>query len=434
MMYGESSMALRDAIADLLHQRRIATPHADPVEILQAPQFQDYRDDITLITRYRHAVLGWCLQTSRIAAKWSPTQTIGSTTYGAAYGLHEQLLVAFALSAAGSPSMRELTTSSPHRVVELWRQAARAAVLAEADFNTTLTPGTLGTSECFVILQDVAEITRAMVMLERRYRALPGWPELTDTPRLARHAASASLFARPHSTGYSVDHRGQNDALELVSVDTHSGIAGVLAAEHNLHIHLRRHFPTAIALRLVLDSQRALSATAATLLLDRQPDLEQRWTTRAQTYRLLTSHARTLGGLVGHDAPFAEEATALAACLRHLQDAPLTDRGATQLDELFKRIDAGILRTLRAGANERLYFQRVTLPRIDTASPGVVRQTRTRYAPLGTVHSDLLGLAATRLTPPRSHSSPSANDSRRESERAAVRQGRPRDQQHRIEL
>lgn len=399
-MYGETSAALRHALAELLRHPRIAKPHGTIHDIRHAPEHQAHRDDVALATRYRHTVLGWCYQTSRILAPIHLPNT------GPAFDLHEQLHVAYATShlAPGAPTIDELTTPHHSPVIERWRQAARAAVLAEADYNHGIAPGAHSNAEALVILTDIAEATCALAALERWHRPLPVWPTLTDTPRLAHRAKFAILYANQHTTDHTVDHRGHQDTppLELVTDTPRHGIAGVLAAEHNLLVHLTRHFPDATALRLVLDSQHLVSTVATRHLPHHLDDLANHWNTRAALYRTLTKAARDLGGHIGHGAPTASEVAALAHRLRHLEpDASLTARDAHRLDDTFAHLDARIAATLQTGARERLYFQRTTLPRINTAALGIIKPPRTRYTTLETENSQLLTLAASELTPPR---------------------------------
>src|SRR3546814_14975408 len=53
-----------------------------------------------------------------------------------------------------------------------------------------------------------------------------------------------------------------------------------------------------------------------------------------------------------------------------------------QLDALFTHIDRRIAAITRAGANDRSYLLRVTIPRIDKSAPGAVKEQRARHVPL----------------------------------------------------
>lgn len=396
-MYGHSTAAVRDAVGELLHHQRLTKP-TGAVHVLDAPRFDGYRDDLALITRYRQVLLGWCCQLARIATAYSLPGTAGEASSSPARDLHEHLRSAYAHSPARAPAMDELTTPASTSVVETWRTAARAAVLAEVDFNPTLAPGALSAGERIVMLRDVADVTHALVSLERRYRSLPGWLPLDNTRRLGRSAHLARLFADGQQVDYAIDHRGHRPCPGLMADGERTGIAGLLAAEHNLYVQLVRHFPDATSLRLVLDSQRLISAAAAVTTGEVDPELAHAWAARAETYRLLTQHTRDLGGQVGHGAPAAREALILATRLRILGRPTMASPEADGFAELFNQVDARIAEIVRAGARQDLYFLRVPLPRIDTSRSGLTKPVRHRYAPLSAVGSDLVDVITSRLS------------------------------------
>ncbi|QCX27667.1 hypothetical protein [Nocardioides jishulii] len=395
-MYGHSSAAVRDAVGELLHHQRLTKP-IGAVHILDDPRFDDYRDDLALITRYRQVLLGWCCQLARITTAYSLPGTAGESSSSPARDLHEHLRSAYAHSPARAPSMDELTTPASTSVVEIWRTAARAAVLAEVDFNPTLAPAALSAGERIVMLKDIADVTHALVSLERRYRTLPGWLPLDNTRRLGRSAHLARLFADAQQVDYAIDHRGQRPCPGLMADGERTGIAGLLAAEHNLYVQLVRHFPDATTLRLVLDSQRLISAAASEIVTEADPDLTHLWAARAETYRLLTDHTRDLGGQIGHGAPAAREALILGTRLRMLGRPTMTPAQVDGLANLFNRVDARIAEIVRTGARQDLYFLRVPIPRIDTSSPGLTKPVRHRYAPLSAVGSDMVELVTSRF-------------------------------------
>ena len=63
---------------------------------------------------------------------------------------------------------KELTPEQAFPIVETWRQAARAAALGEHDFDAGLGYGRLSDAQCMTVLKDAAEVTRALVGLDRR--------------------------------------------------------------------------------------------------------------------------------------------------------------------------------------------------------------------------------------------------------------------------
>ena len=111
-----------------------------------------------------------------------------------------ELARALNLTRAASTSSRAttalLTTPNPNEVVEHWRQAARAAALAEHDTNGAAGER-LTSPQAQALASDVAAVTQALVVLDQRYINIPGWE------RLAERGVSAGRRSRPRSTSAS---------------------------------------------------------------------------------------------------------------------------------------------------------------------------------------------------------------------------------------
>lgn len=58
------------------------------------------------------------------------------------------------------------------------------------------------------VIHDAAEITRALVGLDRRYSNIPGWKQLKDPGRLGRAAEVCAAYSSYGEPDYSVDRRG----------------------------------------------------------------------------------------------------------------------------------------------------------------------------------------------------------------------------------
>jgi len=66
---------------------------------------------------------------------------------------------------SGPPTLEELTTTQPFATVETWRNVARAATLAEHDFDAGLGYGRLSQAQCRTLLKDAADVVRGIVAL-----------------------------------------------------------------------------------------------------------------------------------------------------------------------------------------------------------------------------------------------------------------------------
>ena len=90
-------------------------------------------------------------------------------------------------------------------MVESWRQVARAAVLGEHDFPGLMDQGRLSHAECMTVLKDAAEVTRGLVVLDKRYDNIPGWVPIRERARLDRAAQVCAVFAGNKEPDYAVD-------------------------------------------------------------------------------------------------------------------------------------------------------------------------------------------------------------------------------------
>jgi hypothetical protein len=188
--------------------------------------------------------------------------------------------------------------------------------------------------------------------------------------------------------------------LEMIGAPDPGGFAGVIQTEQNLLIHLTR-FPDARGLRLVIDSQRVLSHQLAVRVKQDFPTLSTRWAGRAATYTRLAQLCRNLAGLVGDGRHASADGSILLSRLRKVPPwQPLAPDQARSLVRLFNRIDTRVSEIIEEGIGERLYFQRVKVPRLSNEATGMVRRVRQRYAPITPqTRTDLLRLARDQLRP-----------------------------------
>jgi hypothetical protein len=416
-MYGTNGRQLREELTTLLRQHRIQQRLGGPgSHSIPATTTPEQREEFgQLIQRYRYAALAWCLH-AVVAA--DPRPGLESTSSrGPAEELRFRLTRSINMSNAGMPSLDELSKPQDFAMVEGWRQVARAAVLGEHDFPGLMDEGRLSQSECLTVLKDAAEVTRGLVVLDKRYDNIPGWVPIRERARLDRAAQVRAAFAGDVEPNYSVDQKGWRPPSATIDGGPVPGIGGVLQAEHNMLVHLSK-FPTALNLRRVMDGQRILSHEAARRAPNIAPDLIEKWLEREQTYKRLIDETRNVGGLAGDGGLAAAEAANAVGRLRRIHVDEITrPEPLRDLDKLFTRTDARMAAIIEQGVAERLYFVSVKAPRIVDGTGRIVSPARERYVPINSpVHTDLLAITRHQLRPPpvASAAPPGAHESREE--------------------
>lgn len=399
-MYGENAGLLRDSLRELLTQHRIqqrlggAGTHTVP-----ATTTVDERRELgELIGRYRQSVLVWCHQAMRAASPSFDLSATTSRSRGPAEELRFRLGATIEDSTATLPTMEELTTSQDFPMVDLWRQAARACALGEHDFGAGVDFVRLSEAQRLTVVHDAAEITRALVGLDRRYANIPGWQHLKEPGRLGRAAEVCAAFSGAGEPDHTVDLHGWKPPAQFIEGPAKPGVAGVLHAQHNLLIQLRG-FPDARSLRVVIDAQRVVSIEAARRLVD--ADLATRWERRASTYGRLVHETRDLGGMVGNGGPAAGHGSVAAARMTKLASDGLARADQVRrLERISAGIDQRVCDALEHGIHNRLYFQRVIGPGMSKHNGTLVRVMRPRWLPVtGPARQELLNIARNELRP-----------------------------------
>ncbi|MGD9960494.1 hypothetical protein [Nocardioides sp.] len=401
-MYGENTRLLRDSLRELLTQHRIqqriggAGLHTVP-ETTTVSERQVIGEQIA---RYRHAVLVWCHQAMRAANPRINLSGTSARTRGPAEELRYRLDAAITADPAGLPTMDELVSGQRFETVDLWRQAARACALGEHDFGAGVGYGRLSEAECMTVIHDAAEITRALVGLDRRYSNIPGWKQLKDPGRLGRAAEVCAAYSGYGDPDYSVDRRGWRPPARLIEGPGLPGVAGVLQAQHNLLLHLIK-FPDAQSLRVVMDSQRIVSREVAPRIAEDNPELAARWERRAAIYGRLVHQTRDVGGLYGKGGLAAGQGSVAAARMQKLPADGLGDAGQVRrLMRISAGIDERVCTAVELGIKERLYFQRVIVPGMNNHNGDLVRVNRPKWLPVtGPVQTGLLDTVRNDLRP-----------------------------------
>ena len=385
-MYGETGAAMRAEIAALLRQHRVqqrlagATPEA--------------REELGgLIRTYRQTVLVWLGQAMRAASPLAfsnvpPTQAdpfraVGSSGshLTAASELARAIDLARHQSCAHPASTYALATPNANPVVDHWRLAARAAALAEHDTSEGMA-AQMTAPQAQALVGDVAALTQALVVLDQRYKNTPGWEPLAQSARLGWASLAAALDVNLGQPDYAVDHLGWRPKTKVITGPVRPGILGVLQAQHNLVIRMKS-VPNATNLRLVVDSQRLVSAHLAPYAARIDERLAGRWIERAETYSVVQKQLREIGGLLGKGGlAVAEGANALARLMALPHDTIIEPRVLSGFQLLFNRLDNRMADIIEDGIEQGAFFKRVTLPRLVGGGGQLVHPVRERFMPV----------------------------------------------------
>jgi hypothetical protein len=387
-MYGETGAEMRRELAALLRQHRVQQRLGGPT--------QEAREELGVLVReYRQTVLVWLSQAMRAAspmafsnmppAQPNPFRSVGApgSHLTAAGELARAIDLAKTQSTARVASSEALASPHPNPMVEHWRLAARSAALAEHDtsdqFGVQMTA-----SHAQALVGDVAALTQAIVVLDQRYRNTPGWEPLAQSARLGWASLAVALDVNLGQPDYAVDHLGWRPKTKIITDPVRPGILGVLQAQHNLVIRMKS-VPNATNLRLVVDSQRLVSAHLVPFAARIDGRLTDRWTERADTYSLLQQQLREVGGLLGKGGLAVAEGSNAVTRLRAMPpDTIVEPRVLSGFQLLFNRLDNRIADVIEDGVARGAYFKRVTLPRLVDGGGQLVRPVRERFVPVTT--------------------------------------------------
>jgi hypothetical protein len=404
-MYGETGAAMRNALAALLRQHRTQQRLGDSRTERAEVGHQ--------IRQYRHSVLAWCSQaldsvSPLTFANQPPVRANPFRAAAAGYGaspageLAHSIERALANDTAPRPTLEQLTTPTGHQHVELWRQVARAAALAEHD-TAPAVASTMTAPQAQAVVADVAAIVQALVVLDQRHRNTPEWQHLAQGARLGWAALAAALDVNLGQPDYTVDRLGWRPPVKPITGPARPGILGVLQAEHNLAVKLGSSLPSTINLRYVIDSQRLLSRHLAPFAgrIDRR--LADRWNARADTYTALQRQFRSISGVLGTGgAAAAAEGGNAVARLRSLPaDTVVEPRVLGGLQLLFDRLDQRIVDVIEQGIRQGAFAQRTRLPR-PAETDDLVATARDQLMPVDPMRNHDLVDTVRNLTPGRS--------------------------------
>lgn len=383
-MYGENSGRLCDALAALLGEYRVnhqilrdvsRTGSARNIEVRQSEAAAQVR-------RYRRTILMWCHQTL-VQADPNPVPASARENFTPPEWLRRSLDRVLAENPEPLPTTTELATPQDIGILESWRQAAKATVLAERDFDRGLGNGLLDHREWATLAGDIADVTHALLILDRRYKNLPGWQTLKGIRHLNRYIGDCSAYAHSVYGGpdYNIDWRGWHSPDPEIAADA-DPITHVLAAEHRL-LNALKSVPSMVNLRHLLMSQREVSHLAADRAREIAPEQSARFRTREQTYAKLLRVSRGAAGIAGTGAiatRHSAHATRLLMTIR--VGEPVSVEAFRSLEKLFRHVDNALCAAIEQGFSTRLYLVRRTLPRIDPTDGRSTHRAREIYDPV----------------------------------------------------
>jgi hypothetical protein len=423
-MYGANGALLRAELSVLLEQHRVQLrmggggSHSVPVTTSRAERGEIGQQ----IRRYRQSVLVWCQQASRAVAPYASSNLspapptpfrLPPTQHGGLASLRLALDHAIDKSSAALPGLDELVARHELALVEHWRQAARAAALGEHDFAAGLHHERLNAPQAHTLISDIAAVVRALVVLDQRYRSVPGWERLGRPERLGWSALACALDSSLETPSYTIDTLGWRAPTNAMPGPAKPGLLGVLQAERNLAVRLRP-LPSALNLRRIVHSQRVLSGGIAELAANVDDDLRVRCLARQETYADLQRELRNVGSLIGTGELAVADSADVIGRLKALRPGVNHDlRVLSAFVTLFQKIDSQIADHIETGIERNAYLRRVTLPRLVEDSGQLVTPVRERFTPFDDEGpSAVVRLARDRLRPSSAQSFPTPGAAR----------------------
>jgi hypothetical protein len=252
-----------------------------------------------------------------------------------------------------------------------------------------------------VLLKDAADLARGLVVLDIRYRNVPGWQFLEQQGRLMTAATAVSEGLDTEGLDTSIDGRGWRPTPGMIQGPALPGLAGVLQAQHNVAVDLS-HFPSALRVRHVLVAQAEMSNQSARLAQSSGPRTGATFEERAMLYRELVVASRSVGGQLGAGRAAALES---ANAARRIAAGPMpgenVDQALGKLAHPSHRVDVKVATAIEHGFREKLYYVAIKLPTMGSPGPDGISRAAQKYIPLNMRRQcELLDLAHERLRPP----------------------------------
>ena len=398
MTYGDNTAQMRQELVTLLQQHRIqvqlggANGKRPPIN-----GADDRRAMGAVIAQYRRSLMAWsAIAIETAMSRLDPRGGRHADDLRVVRQLHDRLRSSLDKDPNALPSLTQLTSTSPVPTVDSWRLAARAAALAEHDFDPAGTGMT--SAGWFRILSDASSVIEAVTVLDRRYRDIPGWQHMDHRGSIAIYAYECSRLKTSGETGHHVDVMGWRAPLVRVAPEAATRFEELVVAQRNLLVALHR-FPDALNLRRVLHAQSNALHDMTVLAEPQDPLLAHRWSASSRTYDRLVRQTRDLASLMGDGGAAATDAARAARAAREASRfAHPSSAQLERLDRLLANVDAQVMAILDHGVSRSLYTTRQPQPTLGERSHLGIVSLRGPYAPVRRIpDNELLATARSGL-------------------------------------
>ncbi|MCL2595253.1 MAG: GntR family transcriptional regulator [Promicromonosporaceae bacterium] len=361
MTYGQTLASLRE------HLGAILTGH---------PQITFAPEDRRAIAFYRD-----CITRFAVALSQAVIPGVGEPDMALAWAAQEGRIATHLGTDLGKIKMIAAPPPLPWQAqgnpaVEAWRQAAVWAVKEVEQELPAIDIDRWGLVRRASALGDVADLTRALTVLDSRYANMRGWRPLeTQVPKLGQVARAASTWARTGPLDYSIDHTGH---LPPAPADA----TPVQQAIHDLDIaafHLREGKHQQPLLGEVVKTQTRIAAHAVALSRAQDiPELASRFGRRGAALQDLHSVVSATDDLDGIKTPAGGHC--IEAMKTILATTAMSIEELAQLDRALTDVGAEVADMVEAGAADGTYvfMARRELRRVG----GLIAKPVMRFAPL----------------------------------------------------
>jgi hypothetical protein len=388
--YGEVQSRLREDLCGVMGFHRVLQGlgaangmHAQTTTPAERAELSE------LVQRYRLPVVCWLDDLARVAL--SVATDPGARAWNRAVRMGAMLGRVREHPGVRSASLDQLVTPQTLPMVEAWRRAAVAAVEGRERELSAIGSG-MSHAEALTVLGDVADLARALVLLDRRYENVPGWRPLGNgvpaDGRMSGYAAGSALLRAAEACRTSIDAIAEQRAaveglgyrrpVDVVAGPYADGVPGALDALANSFRRLRADFPSGRALRMLVRVHHDVSRHAVRLAAG-DPVLTARFERRTRTYRRLLATVRNVDGLVGRGMDAVADAQVGAELLATAANAD--GRQLAALAGGLAATDRRLCDILRLGAEQRLYFV-ASGRHLEQAGRGMTRRATTTWAPI----------------------------------------------------
>ncbi|TRW47451.1 hypothetical protein [Georgenia yuyongxinii] len=327
------------------------------------------------ILRYRTLVWDYALQTATTVIP--PAASVGwEAPLRMVSWLEKDRLTPEDLPGARRASAVELGTVQDLPLVELWRRTALAALVGR-ERELPLIADKINIEQAKVVLRDVADLVRGLVILDTRYSAIPGWQRLggrkSNSPSIdprRRVLVNTTISAAQLCSQWagnptpddvaSTDRLGHLERAPLLPTPYPFGVDGAIAALHNTYVRLGLEFPRADVATAIVRTQRQMSALALQLAESSGEDEQVKvFTRRAERCaRVLGLLAKDVGGNIGSgNAALGDAEAGLSALAEAVQvgDSASAEK-LESISRLFTMVDRRIATRIRQGIHDRYYL------------------------------------------------------------------------------